>query len=172
MKKMMKACNVFGNVLCVIAIVALLVMVGVTIADVVLRELFSSPITGAVEITRMMMVCMSPAFVAALFENRHVSVGLFVDKLSRKGQLAFDTFGYLLTTVLAGLMCYQGFVEMMKQYTRNQVYSMLKIPNWPFYMIFAVSMGFFAIGVIIKLVSHFADKTKYAPVAEGEEGQA
>ena len=106
MKKMMKVCGTFGNVLSVIAIIALLVMVGVTIADVILREIFGSPITGAVEITRMMMVCMSPAFVAALFENRHVSVGLFVDKMSRKGQLAFDTVGYLLTTVVAGLMCY------------------------------------------------------------------
>ena len=120
----------------------------------------------------MMMVCMSPAFVAALFENRHVNVGLFVDKLGRKGQLAFDTVGYVLTFAVASLMCYQGFVEMMKQFTRKQVYSMLKIPNWPFYAIFAVSMGFFALGVVIKLVSHYADKEKYAAKAEGEEGQA
>lgn len=172
MKKMMKVCGTFGNVLSVIAIIALLVMVGVTIADVILREIFGSPITGAVEITRMMMVCMSPAFVAALFENRHVNVGLFVDKLNRKGQLAFDTIGYVLTFAVASLMCYQGFVEMMKQFTRKQVYSMLKIPNWPFYAIFAVSMGFFALGVVIKLVSHYADKEKYAAKAEGEEGQA
>ena len=173
MKKLMKGCSVFGNVLSVIAIVALLVMVGVTIADVVLRELFSSPITGAVEITRMMMVCMSPAFVAALFANRHVNVGLFVDKLGRKGQLAFDTVGYVLTFVVSGLMCYQGFVEMLKQFTRKQVYSMLKIPNWPFYLIFAVAMGFFAIGVIIKLVSHYMDKDLYVKKEmKEEEGQA
>ena len=172
MKKVMKGCKTFGNVLSVIAIIALLVMVCVTIADVILREIFGSPITGVVEITRMMMVCMSPAFVAALFENRHVSVGLFVDKMSRKGQLAFDTVGYLLTTVVAGLMCYQGFVEMIKQFTRKQVYSMLKIPNWPFYAIFAVSMGFFAIGIIVKLISHYADKEMYTQKIEGEEGQA
>ena len=172
MKKLMRGCTMFGNVLNVIAIIALIVMVGITIADVFLRVLFKAPITGAVEITRMMMVCMSPSFVSALFENRHVNVGLFVDKLGRKGQLAFDTFGYLLTAILSGLMCYQGFIEMMKQYTRHQVYSMLKIPNWPFYLIFAVSLGFFALGIIIKLISHFVIKETYAqPQAEGEEAQ-
>jgi len=48
MKLLMKRCGTFGNVLSVIAIIALLVMVGVTIADVILREIFGSPITGAV----------------------------------------------------------------------------------------------------------------------------
>ena len=172
MKKLMKACSAFSKVLAVIAIIALLVMIGVTLADVFLREFFAAPITGSVEITRMMMVCMSPAFVAALFENRHVSVGLFVDKLGRKGQLAFDTVGYLVTAVLCGLMCYQGFVEMGKQFTRHQVYSMLKIPTWPFYALFAVSMGFFAIGIVIKLISHYVDKDLYAKKVVEEEGQA
>ena len=172
MKKLMKACHAFGKVLSVIAIAALLAMIGVTLADVFLRELFAAPITGSVEITRMMMVTMSPAFVAALFENRHVSVGLFVDKLGRKGQLAFDTVGYLLTTVRSGLMCYQGFVEMGKQFARKQVYSMLKIPTWPFYAIFAVAMGFFAVGIIIKLVSHYMDKQMYVKEIKEEEGQA
>ena len=174
MKKVLKGFNVFGDVLSVIAIIALIVMIVVTVADVFLRELFKAPITGAVEITRMMMVCMSPAFVSALFLNRHVNVGLFIDKLGRKGQLAFDTFGYLFTMVLSGLMCYQGFVEMMKQFTRHQVYTILKIPTWPFYAVFAVSMGCFAISIIVKLVSHFADKSVYAaqPAAEGEEADA
>ena len=172
MKKLMKACSAFSKVLAVVAIIALLVMIGVTLADVFLREFFAAPITGSVEITRMMMVCMSPAFVAALFENRHVSVGLFVDKLGRKGQLAFDTVGYLVTAVLCGLMCYQGFVETGKQFTRHQVYSMLKIPTWPFYALFAVAMGFLAIGIIIKLISHYVDKDLYAKKVVEEEGQA
>ena len=172
MKKLMKACHAFSKVLAVIAIIALLVMIGVTIADVFLRELFKKPITGSVEITRMMMVTMSPAFVAALFENRHVSVGLFVDKLGRKGQLFFDTVGYLLTTVLSGLMCYQGILETIEEFTRKRVYSMLKIPTWPFYAIFAVAMGFFAIGIVIKLISHYADKSLYVNEKKEEEGQA
>ena len=52
MKRVMKGCKTFGNVLSVIAIIALLVMVCVTIADVILREIFGSPITGVVEITK------------------------------------------------------------------------------------------------------------------------
>lgn len=151
-----------GKVLSWVAVAALLIMIGVTLADVFLRLVFTSPITGAVEIVRMMMVCMSPAFVAALFANRHVSVGLVVDNLSRKAQLAFDVFGYGLSAIICGVICYQGFVDMARKMAQNQVYTMLKIPTWPFFLIFAIAMGLLAIAIIIKLIDNFNDKDKYA----------
>jgi TRAP-type C4-dicarboxylate transport system permease small subunit len=161
MKKVMQISVIFGKVVCWLSILALIVMIIVTIADVFLRFAFKNPITGSVEIVRMMMICMSPAFIYALFQGRHVNVGLFVDRLGRKGQLAFDTFGYGLSAVLCGLMCYQGFVDMLKKLAQNQTYTMLKIPTWPFYLIFAVSLGLLAIAIVIQLLSNFHDKEKY-----------
>jgi TRAP-type C4-dicarboxylate transport system permease small subunit len=169
MKKIMNISIGVGKVAAWVSIAALIVMIIVTLADVFMRLLFTSPITGAIEIVRMMMVCMSPAFITALFQERHVKVGLFVDNLSRRAQLAFDTFGYGLTVILCAIMCYQGFMDMMTKMAQNQSYTMLKIPTWPFYAIFAGAMGLMTIGVIVKLISHFHDKEKYATIETGGE---
>ena len=170
MKTVMRVCKIIAKVLNVIAILALLVMICVTLVDVFMRLFFTAPITGAVEITRMMMVTMSPAFVGALLEHRHVSVGLIVDRFGRRGQLAFDTFGYTLSAILCGIFCYQGFVELFKKMAQKQVYTMLKIPTWPFYLIFAVSMGIFSIMIIIQLLYNYYDKTLYTSAASQENG--
>ena len=172
MKVLMRICDAVATVMEVIAILALLVMIVITLVDVFMRLFFTAPITGAVEITRMMMVTMSPSFVGALLKNRHVSVGLIVDRFGRKGQLVFDTFGYILSAGLCGIFCYQGFVEMFKKMNQKQVYTMLKIPTWPFYLIFAVSMGIFAIVIIIKLINNYYDKTVYTEMAENGGDQA
>jgi len=170
MKKVMGFFNGVAKVLNTIAIIALLVMICITLADVFMRLFFTAPITGAVEITRMMMVTMSPAFVGALMERRHVSVGLMVDRFGRKGQLAFDTIGYVLSCGLCVVFCYQGFVELFKKMAQKQVYTMLKIPTWPFYLIFAVSMGIFAIVVLVQLIYNYWDKDLYVKPAAKENG--
>lgn len=161
MIKLKKGFQVFGNVLNVISMLALLVMVCITIADIFLRQFFKAPIVGAVEITRMMMVCMTPSFVSALMNNRHVNVGLIVDRLPRKGQLAFDTVCYLASAGIAGIMCYRGFIDMRIKMAQRQVYTMLKIPSWPFYLIFAIAMGFFAIAIVFRLIEKYWDKDAY-----------
>jgi len=170
MKAIMRVLNAIAAVLEVIAIIALLVMICITLADVFLRLFFTRPITGAVEITRMMMVTMSPAFVGALLKHRHVSVGLVVDRFGRKGQMVFDTFGYLLSAGLCVVCCYQGFVELFKKMAQKQVYTMLKIPTWPFYLVFAVSMGIFAICILFLMFYNFYDKTVYAEKASAQGG--
>lgn len=171
-KKLEKVFTVIGNVMSYLAAAALIIMVLVTLLDVFLKNLFKAPIPGALEITRMMMVCMSPAFVSVLMHNRHVSVGLFVDKLSRKGQLAFDAFGYTLSAALCGLMCYQGFVMVARRMAEKQVYTSLKIPTWPFYLIFTISIGMFAIAIVAKLIINFMDKSVYATPAQDAGGES
>jgi len=172
MKKTVRAFEIVGVVVCYISVAALLIMVGITVADIFLKQIFSSPITGAVEITRMMMVCTAPAFVSALFKNRHVRVGLFIDRLGKKWQLAFDTFGYLLSAGLCGLMCYQGFIEVNKKMVQKQVYTMLRLPTWPFYAIFAVAMGILALGILVRLVDMYFDVCKPVPYEIGSSGGA
>lgn len=168
-KKLEKVFTVIGNVMSYIAVAALIVMVVITILDVFLKNVFKAPIPGALEITRMMMVCMSPAFVSVLMHNRHVRVGLIVDRLSRRGQLVFDTVGYTLSAALCGLMCYQGFVMVARRMAEKQVYTSLKIPTWPFYLIFTISIGMFAVAIVAKLLINIMDKDVYAKPPQPEE---
>lgn len=163
MKKLEKILNIVGNVLAAVAVLALIVMVGITLVDVFMRVVFNLPVTGAIEIVRMMMVCMSPAFVAVLMKNRHVNVGLIVDNFGRKGQIVFDVVGYLLSAALCEVMCYQGIIETMRKISQNHVYTSLKMPTWPFYLLFAISMGIFGVSIIGKLILNIADKDHYNP---------
>ncbi len=65
MEKVLHISKKVGNVIIWISILALVVMIVITIADIFMREVFRNPITGSVEIVRMMMICMSPAFISA-----------------------------------------------------------------------------------------------------------
>ena len=65
MEKVLHISKKVGNVIIWISILALVVMIVITIADIFVREVFRNPITGSVEIVRMMMICMSPAFISA-----------------------------------------------------------------------------------------------------------
>ena len=161
MEKVLKITRVVGYILVAFSCAALLVMVFVTIADVLMRNLFNAPIPGSIEIARMMMICMAPTFVCALIEKRHIAVGVFVDKLGRKGQLVFDTFGYMATAIVCGFMSYQGFIDTQRRIIRGDVYTMLRIPVWPFMLLFAVSMGIFAIMIVIYLIDIYLDKERY-----------
>lgn len=169
MTKLINAFKKIGTALSFISIAALLVMVGLTIADVFMRTLFKAPITGTVEIARMMMVTMTPCFVAVLMRDMHVDVGLVVDKMKPKAQLAFAAFGHILSAIVCALMCYQGFIDMSKKMAQHQVYTMLKIPTWPFYMIFAIAMGFFAVAIVVKLIDKIVRKDVVVPEAAEEE---
>ena len=171
MKKVIRVFEVIGNIVAYISVAALLIMVLITAADIVLKQIFLAPITGAIEITRMMMVCMAPSFVSALFKKRHVAVGLFIDKMGKAGQIVFDTFGYLLSAGICGLMCYQGIVEMNRRIAQNQVYTMLRIPTFPFYLIFAIGMGVFALGILVLLLDKYFDAfRRAAPEIANENG--
>jgi len=160
-KRVLRVTEITGNILIVFSVAALLVMLFITIVDVIMRNIFNSPVVGAIEIARMMMICMCPSFVAAMVNKRHISVGMFVDKLGRNGQIAFDTVSYLASSAICGFISYQGFVDMLRRITRGDVYTMLRIPVWPFMMLFAVAMGVFSIVIIIYLVDIYLDKTKY-----------
>ena len=161
MKKVMYVTETVAKGICIFSVVALLVMLIVTILDVFLRFFFNAPLVGSIEIARMMLVCMSPAFVYALVLKRHIQVPLIIDMLGRKGQLFFDLIGHLIAAGLCGLMFYQGLNVTSARMAQRHVYSMLRIPTWPFYLLFSVAMGLFAVVVIICLIDNFMDKTRY-----------
>jgi len=146
---------------CVFSILALIVMLVITLLDIILRFFFNAPFVGTIEIARMMLVCMAPAFVYALMQKRHIQVPVFVDMLGRKGQLVFDIVGDLLTAGVCAIMSYQGIISTLHRMDLRQVYSALRVPTWPFTLLFAISMGIFSIVVLMCLVDTILDKDKY-----------
>ncbi|WP_193708259.1 TRAP transporter small permease [Alkalibaculum sporogenes] len=169
MTKTIKILGYLGNFLNIISIAALIFMMLIVVADIIMRTVFASPIVGATEMVRMAMVCMVPTFVSALLDGCHVRVGILVDNIGRKGQLIFDTFGYITTAIICALISYQSYVEMKFAINYMEVYSMLRIPKWPFQLIFSISFAIMVPAIIALLILKFIDKDAYK-INETEEG--
>lgn len=171
MKTVNKAAKLISNFLNIISIVAVLAMLVLVVADVVLRALFKSPIIGATEIVRMMMICITPSFVCAVVEDQHIKVGLIVDRLGRKGQIVVDIITLLLTAAICALISWQAFVYTRYAIKFKEYYSLLKIPKWPFELIFCIAMAATALLVLWYMVVKIKDPDYFKPKSPEEGGE-
>lgn len=166
----MKTAKLISDILNIISIIAVLAMLVLVVLDVVLRALFDSPIIGATELVRMLMICIAPSFVCAVIEDQHIKVGLIMDRLGRKGQIVVDIITLLLTSGICGLMSWQAGVYTEYAIKYNEYYSLLKFPKWPFELVFCVAMGFTALAILYYLVVRIVKPEVYAPKAPEEGG--
>lgn len=170
MKNVNKAAKMISNILNIISIAAVLAMLVLVVADVVLRAVIQKPIIGATEIVRMMMICITPSFVCAVIEDQHIKVGLIMDKLGRKGQMVVDIITLLLTAGICALISWQAFVYTEYAIRFKEYYSLLKIPKWPFELIFGIAMAATALSVLWYLVVKLKDPGYFKPESPEEGG--
>lgn len=171
MKTVNKAARWISSILNIISIVAVLAMLVLVVADVVLRAVIQKPIIGATEIVRMMMICITPSFVCAVVENQHIKVGLIMDRLGRKGQIVVDVVTLLMTAGICALISWQAFVYTEYAIRFKEYYSLLKIPKWPFELIFGIAMAATALMVLWYLVVKIKDPDYFKPNAPEEGGE-
>jgi TRAP-type C4-dicarboxylate transport system permease small subunit len=100
-------CRVVSNLLATLGVVGLVLAALMTIADVLLRWLFSAPIDGLNEITRLMFAVISASFFpAALMERHHISIRFVGGWLGRRAERALDALAGLVTF---GVFCLIGW---------------------------------------------------------------
>ena len=87
------------------AAVALVAMLGITIADVALRNLFNQPILGTTEIVQMTLVYVVFLGIPETFLKRsHVTVDIADHLLSRRTIRWFDLIGSVAALALLSVM--------------------------------------------------------------------
>lgn len=170
MKVTMKIAKIISAILNIISIAAVLAMLVLVVADVVMRAIFNNPIVGATEIVRMMMICITPSFVCAVIEDKHIKVGLIMDRLGRKGQMVVDLITLLMTSGICALLSWQAWVYTKYAIKFKEYYTLLKIPKWPFELIFCIAMAFTALAVLYYLVVRLVKPEVYQPKAPEEGG--
>ena len=142
-----------SKVLNIIAIVVLGMLTCLTTADVMGRALFDAPITGSVEISNYMMVCigfMGLAWCAAA--GRHVSVTLLTDRLSPRVQAVLKSIMLLGTFCVLVIMTWRGFVESLAIRDSHVQSMLLHIPKYPFYWIMVLSLIVLCLVVVVQFV--------------------
>ncbi len=112
----------------VISGVSVMVMIGVTVADVVLR-IFNIGIIGAYDIVRVAGVvaiaCGLP-YVTAV--KGHIAIEFFYQNLNRAGRIAVDTLFRLSSLTLFGLLVYKNIDYGLSLYSSGEVTPTLQIP--------------------------------------------
>ena len=142
-----------SKVLNIIAIVVLGMLTCLTTADVMGRALFDAPITGSVEISNYMMVCigfMGLAWCAAA--GRHVSVTLLTEHLSPRVQAVLKSIMLLGTFGVLVIMTWRGFVESLAIRDSHVQSMLLHIPKYPFYWIMVLSLIVLCLVVVVQFV--------------------
>ncbi len=138
-----------------IAMVCLLFMVLATAVGVIFR-LFSSPIVGNDEIVaifQVFLIMFSLAFAQA--EDRHVKIGIIVDKMPMRIQYVIDVIGYLITSIFSFIVAY--IFMKATYYNMTQFAEVTLLLEFPHHLLkFVTALGFLLWGVeainqIIKL---------------------
>ena len=149
MRKLVKGVN---SVVTVIALVFVVAMLFVVVANILLRYVFKHPITGATEITSMLMCCMLMCAAPALLRGQHVWIDLITSKFGRKASIVLDLVTLTLAAGIFGFMSVAVFQQMVRARITNKGYTVLDIPFWPFMCIFRIALSIFTVAIVIYLI--------------------
>ena len=117
----------------VIAGIALVGMLAITIADIVGIKLFSQPVPGAIEIVGYLGVLVTAfALSYTLLERGHVQVEFFTTRMPSRVQSAVSAFVSLLGLGLFALLAWRSFEYARIVQTTGQVSMTQRIPFHPF----------------------------------------
>ncbi len=145
----------------VIGAVLLVVLVLLTVADVVLRHFFNSPIHGTLEITELnlsIIVFLSLAYCAV--KGTHVVVDVVVNQFSERIQTGLSAFVYFCSAATLGVLSWQLSLYALKLQDMNRVSAILRLPAYPFAIIAVIGCALLALAFFMHFLYTMAEARK------------
>ena len=131
----------------------LAVMMFLTATDVLLRYFLNRPITGSLEMTEYLMVILvSFGLGYCTLLKGHVTVNLFVSRLSPRTQAIINSITYLFSFGLIALITWQSILYISFVRHPKITSSVLHIPTFPFVTILAFGMAVFCLVLLVQFV--------------------
>jgi TRAP-type C4-dicarboxylate transport system permease small subunit len=146
MKKLALLSKVFGY----LASAGVVAMMIIMVLDVIMRYFFIKPIIGATEIAQMLMVVIFLALPQATLDESHIDVDLVVSKFPQKVKAVIGIVVKFFTFCISILFTWQAFEMAAMSKLMKIAYSLIKIPEHPFYIL--TGLAFAAMCVV--LVGH------------------
>lgn len=135
------------NTLGTVVVMALMLLI---VVDVILRNLFNSPIQGSFEIVEFMMVVLVFFFFAnGQIEKGNVAVDMFVRKLPTGIRRFLNTINYFIATVFFAIVTVQLGRECYDVFSRLDVSPSLHIPKYPFILAATIGALFLTLVLLI-----------------------
>lgn len=110
------------------------------VLDVLLRALFSKPISGTSEYVGYIMILASFFGLGACTADRsHLKVDLLVQMLSKKAQIVNDMINAVLVAAVGSIMLYASLNQGLITFRLKTKGTFSGVPNWPFYVLMGIS---------------------------------
>jgi len=140
MKVLVRILQVIARFLSYFSIIATAVMVLMSVADVIARNLFGHPISGATEIVQIFNVGTILAMGMGCLTNQNVSVDFIMDALPHAPKHRIQIAVNLISIAVLGIVVWRSVVTAMDYMKKGYSYTLLGIPHWPFVLV--VALGF------------------------------
>jgi tripartite ATP-independent transporter DctM subunit len=133
---------------------ALVLMMGVTVLDVALRNLFSTVVPGGLEMNGLLMVFVALSTLGAVEIARgHIQVDVVLQMMPERARLPTIAGGLLLTLGTILITASEILKETSLLIEDSVVTGVLKVPEWPFALVAALFLLLFAVALLINLVA-------------------
>jgi TRAP-type C4-dicarboxylate transport system permease small subunit len=127
-----------------------LILTGIIVlANIILRAVFNSPLSGTVEAVQYgMMTCAGLILCRTGLKRRHVAVTLAIDALPKRLANVFRVFVNLISAAVFGIIAYYYFITIPVMAATSRTSEVLKFPTYILYIILAIC---FLIAMIVFL---------------------
>ena len=129
-----------------------------TVANVILRDLFNVPIRGTPELSEfMMIIVIFLALAWCAVTRKHVRVDILVSRFPSRVQIILDSITLLITLGIFFIITWQSVLESMVVYDTT---SILRLPHTPFYWIMTVGLALFCLSIVVLVIENIAEARK------------
>jgi TRAP-type C4-dicarboxylate transport system permease small subunit len=142
-----------SHVLAYAAVIVVLVMMLLTVADVSLRYFFNAPINGTYEVTELLMVlAFAPSLAWTAIRGANVRVDLVVGKFPNRVQGVFDSVTCLFSVFVTGVFTWFTIPQAIFVHSIKTFSDQLEIPFYPFYIVIAAGFFFLVFALVSNLI--------------------
>lgn len=129
-----------------------------TVADVCGRYFLNAPITGATEISRLVMVLLVfPALGWCALARKHIRVTLLISRFPPRVQAIVSSITLLAALGTYVIITWQSLLESA---VVNRQSSLLQLPFTPFYWVMSVGLAIFCLAIVVLVIEDVAEAVK------------
>jgi TRAP-type C4-dicarboxylate transport system permease small subunit len=141
--------------LALLGLVGLVALAIITIADVMMRWLFSSPIDGVSDVYRLLIAIVVASFFPASFAERgHIAIRFLAPIMSRRGRKALAVLAASVTLAFTVVLGWQFILYSREVYTAGETTWLLGLNVTPWW---SVATAFLLLCIPIQLIVVLAE---------------
>ncbi|MDF1749245.1 MAG: TRAP transporter small permease [Alphaproteobacteria bacterium] len=146
--------SLLAKLLLIVGTLALVLMAGHVISDVVGRLFFNHPVYGTTEIVSFYYmvgaVCLPLAYME--LRDEHITVDVFYQKMPRMMRRVVFIFSILMTALFFGLFAYQSWFDSLRAMSSREIVmgaSLIEI--WPSRFFMPISFGLLVLACLLRV---------------------